>query len=86
LQQEFEDRSVMHFRCAFDARNGITFEQETENHFRLLDWQVHAVKGLVTGIREYLAALVALVALAGSAFTELTAFGTAIVAGHGISS
>jgi hypothetical protein len=51
LDQQFQDRGVMYFRRAFDARNRISFEQETENHFCLFDWQVHSVQGLVTGIR-----------------------------------
>ena len=72
----------MYFRSAFHARNGVAFEQGTENHFRLLDWQVLAVRRLVTGIREDLAALGALVALAVMALTEFAAFGPAIVAGR----
>ncbi len=64
----------MHFCGAFYARNGIAFEQETENHFRLLDWQVHPVQRLVAGVRENLTALGALVALAVLALTEFVAF------------
>ena len=80
--QQLQDRGVMNFGDALDARNAVTFEQETENHFGLLDGQVHAVQGVVTGIREHLAALVALVALAVLALTEFPTFCPAIVAGH----
>jgi hypothetical protein len=76
----------VNFRGAFDARYVVAFEQETENHFRLLDWQVHAVKRLVAGIRENVAARSTLVALAALALAEFAAFCPAIVAGHGISS
>ncbi len=72
----------MYFRGAFYTRNGVAFEQETEYYFRPLNGQVHAVPGLVTGVREYLAALGALVAPAGAALTEFSAFCSAIVAGH----
>jgi hypothetical protein len=81
--QQLQDRGVMNFGGAFDARNGVAFEQETENHFGLLDRQVHAVQSLVAGIRENLAALGALVALAVLAFTEFAAFCPTIVASHG---
>ena len=67
---------------AFDARNTIAFEQHREDGFRLLDGQIHAVQGVVTGIREYLAALGALEALTVSALTELPAVYPAIVTGH----
>jgi len=44
--------------------------------------QVHAVQRVVAGIGENFAALLALVALAGSAFTEFAAFYFVIVASH----
>jgi hypothetical protein len=72
----------MHFCGSFDARNGIAFEQEAENHFSFFDWEVHPIQRLVAGIRENLSALGALVALAGAAFTEFAAFRTAVVTGH----
>ncbi len=73
---------MVDFRGTFNARNRVAFEQKTENHFCFLDWQVHPVQRLVTCIREYLAALGALVSLAVLALTELPAFCTAVVAGH----
>jgi hypothetical protein len=41
--EELQNCGVVNFRRAFDARNGIAFEHEPENHFGLLDGQVHAV-------------------------------------------
>ena len=67
------------------ARNAVALKQELENHLRFLDGQVHAVKGVIACIGEHLAALRALVALAVLALPEFTAFGTAGMAGHGIS-
>ena len=43
LDQQLENRGVVNFRGAFNARNGVTLEQETENHFCLFDWQINAV-------------------------------------------
>ncbi len=62
--QQLENRSVMDVGNALHGRNAVAFEQELQNHFGLLDGQIHAVKRLIAGIREYLAALVALIALA----------------------
>ncbi len=70
---------------AFDDRNGVSFEQKRENHLGFLHRQLHAVEGIVTGIRKHLAALRALEALAIFAFTELPALDTAGMTGHGIS-
>jgi hypothetical protein len=81
LQQKFQDRSVMYFRSAFHARNGVAFEQETET-ISAFSIGRYMPSRLVTGIREDLAALGALVALAVMALTEFAAFGPAIVAGR----
>jgi len=73
---------MMNFSGAFNARHGVTFEQEPQNHFGFLDGQLHAVERLITGISENLAVLGALVSLAVLVFTEFAAFGLAVVAGH----
>jgi hypothetical protein len=80
--EQFQDGRVMDFGSAFNARHAVSFEQEPQDHLGLVDWQIHAVKRRITCIGEYLAALVALVTLAILAFTELAAFGSAVVAGH----
>ena len=71
----------MYARDALDGGDAVTFPQEAENHLSLLNGQVHAVQRVVAGIREHLAALRTLVALAVLAFTELPAICTAIVEG-----
>jgi hypothetical protein len=83
LDQQLQDRGVMHLRGAFDARHGVSFEQETDNHLRLLHGQVHTIKWLVLRREEGLGALLALKALVTLAvFTVLLTFGPAIVAGN----
>ena len=73
---------MVDFRQALRAGNAVAFEQEPENRLSLLNGQVHAIKCVVTGVREHLAALGALVALAITALPELPAVGTAIVTRH----
>jgi hypothetical protein len=72
----------MDFGDALDRGDGVALKQELHNQLGLLDWQVHAVQGVIAGVREHLTALLALVALAVPAFTKLAAFGTAVVACH----
>ena len=81
-KQELQNRGVVNIGCALDTRHAITFEEEPQNRFGLLDGQIHAVQRVITGIRENLAALLALVALAITALSKLSAFRPAIVAGH----
>lgn len=83
LHQEFQDRGVMNSRGTPNTRNGVAFEQEANNHFCLLDWQVHAVKRSVVRLGERLSALAATKALKPIAMLSKTlALGAAIVAGH----
>src|ERR1035438_7577211 len=67
---------------ALDRRNAIALKQELEHQLGAIHGQVHAVQGVVTGIREDFAALLALVALAILTLPRLPTFGSAIVAGH----
>jgi len=67
---------------AHHARNAVAFEQESQNHLGFFDGQVHAVKRVVACVREHLAALGTLVALAVLALAKLPALGPAIVTGH----
>jgi hypothetical protein len=80
--EELQDCGVVNIGCSFDARHAVTFEQETEHHFSLFDGQVHPIEAVIAGIRENLAALRTLVALAVITLSEFPAFGTAIMAGH----
>jgi len=82
-KQELQNRGVMNFRCAFDTRNGIAFEQEPENHLSFLHREIHAVKRIGVRFSECLAAVAALVARqAVAVFAVLPAFRSAIVARH----
>ncbi|MGA8027463.1 MAG: hypothetical protein WB992_09970 [Bryobacteraceae bacterium] len=74
--QELEDDCVMNFGNALDARYAIPFKQEPKNNLGLLNRQIHAINSLVTSIREYLAALRTLIALAITAFPKLSAIDT----------
>src|SRR5579863_510383 len=81
--QEFQNRGVVNFSEALHTRNAVAFEQEFQNHFGLLDGQVHSVKRIVSRLREGLAALTALVSRKlVSRLSELAAFGSAVVARH----
>jgi hypothetical protein len=81
--QEFQDGRVVNLGQPLDTRNGVAFEQHPQNHFSLLDWQVHAVQRLFLRLGERLVALAALVAGKPVAmFAELAALGTAVMAGH----
>jgi len=73
---------VMDFGNAFHGRSAVALKQELENHVGLLDGQIHSIQAVIAGVREHLAALLALVALAVLAFTKLPAFSTAVVKGH----
>lgn len=81
--QQLENRCVMNLGNALDGRNGITFEQEFEDHLGLLDRQVHAVQVIFPEFQEHLGALTALVALVTLAVTSVAfTINAAIVAGH----
>lgn len=67
---------------ALHAGNAVTLQEHLQNRFSLFDGQVHAVKGVIAGVREHLPALRALIALTITAFSKATAFSTAVVAGH----
>ena len=54
----------MDFRDAL----AIAFDDHAQNGFRLLNWQVHAVEGVVAGVRAHLAALGTFIALAHAEF------------------
>ena len=74
---------MVHFRGTFDARNGVAFEQETEDHFGLFDWQVHAVQMILAWLQKYLGALAALIALVTLAVAPIAlTVGVAVVASH----
>jgi hypothetical protein len=81
--QELQDRFVVDLGNALHGRYRVAFQQKAENHLGLLDRQVHPVQGVIAGVGEYLAALDALISLATLALSELAAFGTAVVTGHG---
>ena len=53
----------MNFRSAFHARNAVALKKELQE-LRLLNRQIHAVQGVIAGVREHLVALRTLVALA----------------------
>jgi hypothetical protein len=85
--EQFQNRGVMHAGYALDARNRITFEQHRENQLGFLGRDVHAVQVILARLLEELRALAALIPLVTLAVASLAlTFGTAIVAGHGISS
>ena len=50
--QQLEDRCVVNFGNAFDARYGVAFQQEPQNHLGLLDGQVHPVQRLLRAAPE----------------------------------
>ncbi len=62
--------------------NAVALQEQPQNHLGFLNGQVHAVKRLIAGVGEHLAALDALIALAIFPFTELAAVDPAIVTGH----
>ena len=75
--EQLQNRRVVNFRQALNARHAVTFEQEPKNHFGFLDRQVHAVESTVAGVCENLVALRTLVALAAATLTEFPAFSPA---------
>lgn len=80
--QEFQNRALIQSSEPNGARNACAFQQHGERLLRFLDRQVHAIKGVIAGVREHFAALGALVPLAITAFPKLAALCTAVVAGH----
>lgn len=81
--EQFQNRSVMNPGYALYARNGITFEQQLENHFRLVDGRVHSVQVIFSRLQESLGALAALIPLVTFAVVSFAlTFGTAVVASH----
>ena len=74
--------SSVNVRQPDHARNAVTFQQELQDEFSFFNRQVHAVQGVIAGVREHLATLRALIALAIPPLPEAAAFSTAIVTGH----
>jgi hypothetical protein len=56
-RQQPHDRVAVHPRDSFDAPNGVSFYQQTQNRFGLLHARVHPVDVAVMGLGERLAAL-----------------------------
>jgi hypothetical protein len=80
---ELQDGCVVDFSNAFDARNAVPFEQETQNQFGFFDRQIHAVEHIPVRLREGLRALSALIARKSFAvFPVLPTFVPAIVTRH----
>ncbi len=80
--QEFEERCVVDASKPLNARNRATLQKHFESFGRGVHASVHPIQGIVAGVCEDLAALLALVPLAILARAEFSAFGSAIVAGH----
>src|ERR1017187_7370744 len=74
--------SGMNVKETGNAGNAVAFQEHSEDGFGLLDGKVHSLNAFA-GVREDLAALLALVTLAALALPEFPAFGTAVVARHG---
>jgi hypothetical protein len=80
--QQFQNRAVVNVRDPLHRGDAVTFQQQPQNQLGFIDRKVHSVQRGVASIREYLAALGALVALTIPALTKLAAVDPAIVTGH----